>query len=257
MNQRSIIEHYNLTTIVKDIVVLESKDAKKETHSFFADGFPGILFQQSENATIFPSGKKLTPLFLYGQTVHPIEMVMEGAYKMIVLQVYPFVAQALFQVNTKELNDECYDLHLVKAAPVDKTLNDLQNAVDTDHQVKILCGFVKELADQAITGDMQKVSTAIHKIIESKGLISVTSLCEALSINERTLQRYFVKYVGVSPKKLAKIIQFQSSLDQLSDHIHANLTEIVYESGYADQSHFIRNFKTFTGKRPSSFKQKK
>lgn len=257
MKKQDLINTYELTGIVKDIFILENKHSQKETLPFFADGFPGILFQQSTQATIFPSGKKLTPLFLYGQTVHPIEIVMEGSYKMIVLQVYPFVAQALFAVDTKKLNDECYDLHQVKAAPVEQALSLLRVKTDTDYQVKILLGFVKTLADKMITPDMKKVSEAIHGIIESKGLITVTSLCETMKLNERTLQRHFVKYVGVSPKKFAKIIQFQSSLNQLSDRIHANLTEIVYESGYADQSHFIRNFKTFTGKKPSSFKTKK
>lgn len=257
MDKLSLIHAYELTSIVKDIFVLENKQCKKETLPFFADGFPGILFQESIRATIFPSGKTLTPLFLYGQTVHPIEIVMEGNYKMIVLQVYPFVAQALFSVDTKKLNDECYDLHQVKAASVEQTLRLLNEDPDTEHQIGILLQFVKTLADKTITADMKKVSEALHAIIESKGLITISSLCETMELNERTLQRYFVKYVGISPKKFAKIIQFQSSLNQLSDRIHANLTEIVYESGYADQSHFIRNFKTFTGKNPSAFKTKK
>jgi AraC-like DNA-binding protein len=33
----------------------------------------------------------------------------------------------------------------------------------------------------------------------------------------------------------------------------ANLTELAYEFGYADQAHFIHDFKAFTNKTPSEY----
>jgi len=52
------------------------------------------------------------------------------------------------------------------------------------------------------------------------------------------------------------IIQFQNSLTQLTIKDYTILTDVVYNNGYADQSHFIRVFKSFTGKTPKNFAKK-
>lgn len=61
--------------------------------------------------------------------------------------------------------------------------------------------------------------------------------------------------VGITPKQFTKIIQFQCSLNQLTDDDYLNLTDLAYEYGFADQSHFIRTFKHYTGKTPREFQR--
>jgi AraC-like DNA-binding protein len=74
-------------------------------------------------------------------------------------------------------------------------------------------------------------------------------------VTGRTLERNFVKNIGVTPKQFARIIQFNSSLKQLSETEYYNLTEIGYDNGFADQSHFINTFKRYTGKTPKEFQR--
>jgi AraC-like DNA-binding protein len=68
------------------------------------------------------------------------------------------------------------------------------------------------------------------------------------------LERRFLSETGLSPKQFAKIIQFQNSLTQLSVKDYTSLTDVVYQNGFSDQSHFIKVFKAFTGKTPKAFK---
>lgn len=98
------------------------------------------------------------------------------------------------------------------------------------------------------------VGQAIKTIINSKGLEPIRSIAGQVELNIRTLERRFLKETGLSPKQFTQIIQFQASLQQLSVKDYTKLTDVVYGNGYADQSHFIRVFKAFTGKTPSSFK---
>jgi len=74
-----------------------------------------------------------------------------------------------------------------------------------------------------------------------------------LHLNERTFERRFVAAVGISAKQFSRIIQFQQSLEQLTVKDYTKLSDIVYSNGFADQSHFIRVFKAFTGKSPKKF----
>ena len=91
-------------------------------------------------------------------------------------------------------------------------------------------------------------------IISSKGQEDINTISKKFNASKRTLERRFFSETGLSPKQFAKIIQFSSSMDQLTTKDFSKLTDIVYENGYADQSHFIRVFKSFTGKTPKAFK---
>src|SRR3546814_3902454 len=88
--------------------------------------------------------------------------------------------------------------------------------------------------------EYRKIQQAIQIIQNHKGLIAVNELASRLNITERTLRRKFNHYVGISPKKFAKIMQFQTSLDQISTGDFSKLTDVVYDNGYADQSHLDR-----------------
>ncbi len=255
----SFLKKKGLELFVKDIIILESRnDVQTSQLPFFADGYPGIIFQQSKNGVLLlPKNKQLSSFFLYGQSIHPIELCIEGAYQLIVFQLSPFAAKTLFGINPKELNDDCYDLHLLNDVDVKAVTKQLTDTPDVSKRVEIIATFMTDLLQQTTTKPDQKIALAINLILSSNGTITVKALRENLHMTERTLQRLFIEYVGISPKQFAKIIQFQSSLNQLSEEQYSKLTDIVYETGYTDQSHFIRNFKKYTGKKPSQFKNSK
>jgi transcriptional regulator GlxA family with amidase domain len=71
-------------------------------------------------------------------------------------------------------------------------------------------------------------------------------------ITERQLERLFKKYIGLSPKFYSRIIRF-NHIFQLVKEKRISWLEITHLSGYFDQSHFIRDFKAFTGEEPSQY----
>ncbi len=86
-----------------------------------------------------------------------------------------------------------------------------------------------------------------------KGNISIDSLCKRLYVSERQLQRSFKDMLGTSPKTYTRIIRFRNAYEyiQLSKNDKVSMADISYNCGYADQAHFIRDFKEFTGITPS------
>jgi AraC-like DNA-binding protein len=63
----------------------------------------------------------------------------------------------------------------------------------------------------------------------------------------------FEKNIGVSPNEFRKIHQFNRAFRQLNNRQFQNLSDIAYENGYADQSHYIRTFKAFTNITPKEY----
>lgn len=245
-----------LSLFVKSILVFENTDASKKTVlPFYADGYPGLLYHRTPNGMhVLPQGKKMPELFLYGQTIHPIELQIEGNYRFIVFQLYPFVLKSFFGLSPIDLNDDCFDLSKPKHLNGEQLLQQLEQSENVNDWQNQLTAFLTALAEKGKEKNDPRIQQAIGLIIEQEGRGSIKAVRDALNITERTFERLFLSQTGVSPKQFSRIIQFQHSLDDITKNEYALLTDIVYKNGYADQSHFIRVFKSFTGKTPTQFK---
>jgi AraC-like DNA-binding protein len=248
----------SLQSYVKDIVVRENCASHIiDIMPFYADGYPGILFRESiVSPTLCPGNKPLSELFLYGQTIKPIEIHFQAPYKVIVFELQPFVVRMIFGVNPKELNDDCYNFLADESLDEGNLISALILAKETEKQVDLISAFLlRQIQKQSATAN-QKTKLALDLVVASKGNISIKRLADQIQLSERTLQRLFKEHVGVSPKQFAKIIQFQSSLKGITQCGLQKLTDVVYEHGYADQSHFIRDFKKYTSTKPSRLRKK-
>jgi AraC-like DNA-binding protein len=259
MNFKSLPPHESISLFVKNILTFEESEQKQKTVlPFFADGYPGLMFQETENGLLVKPHNKLMPrLFLYGQTIRPIQLEMTGAYKLIVFQLYPFVLKSFFKVTPKQLNDDCYDLSQLKNAVSVSAIERLNNINSVTKRTDLITSFLYSILQEKITELDFTISKALQIIISKKGLLIIGDLYDELHLTERTFERRFLNTVGVTAKQFAKIIQFQQSFEQVTIKDYTRLAEIAYANGFADQSHFIKVFKAFTGKTPLAFKSKR
>jgi AraC-like DNA-binding protein len=248
----------NISLFVKNIWVFESVDKNLKTNlPFFADGYPGLMFQQTDNGlTVNPHKKMMPVLFLYGQTIRPIELEINGAYQLIAFQLYPFVLKSLFNITPHTINDDCYDLRQLPGVSIATFIRHLLSERDVDKRVERISFLLHQLFQSKRENLDLKIKQVIETIISTKGQENIGTIVSKLKINSRTLERRFFNETGLSPKQFAKIIQFQSSLQQITVKDYTTLTDVVYENGFTDQSHFIKVFKGFTGKTPKTFSRK-
>lgn len=237
---------------VKAIFLLEDKGPEHKL-PFYADGYPGLMYSECEEGVLLnPHNKRLSELFLYGQTIKPIELVIKGTYKLIVFQLYPFATRLLLNIDPKEINDECFDLNDLPMVDTFQTVAKLKSS-DTKMQTRILTDLIVELVKHSSTNMDNIIKLAISILISSKGSIPIKELRQQLYVAERTFERKFLKDIGITPKKFAKIIQFSFSLDQLKESDYYSLTDIAYNNNFTDQSHFIKTFKKYSGQTPKEF----
>ena len=65
----------------------------------------------------------------------------------------------------------------------------------------------------------------------------------------------FKKYIGLTPKYYQRILRFHEILGQIHRSEKIEWAQIAYQCEYADQSHFIKEFKHFSGFNPQKFIQ--
>ena len=93
----------------------------------------------------------------------------------------------------------------------------------------------------------------VQQIRKTNGGISIKQLEKSTGYSSRWLNMKFEERIGMSPKSLCAVIRFQTIYRALLLHpqsIHQNKS---YYNLYYDQSHFIREFKRFTGTSPAKF----
>jgi len=244
-----------LEPYINCIMVQQNDDSLAETSiPLYADGYPGIMFQQSQSGFhLMPKGKKLSDLFLYGQTLEPVSLDATGPYKFIVVQLYPFASKYLLGVDPKVLNDECFDLLQLTHVDVKSIFRELNNTADLEQQVALVYQLILQLIEKNNQPPDDQLQQAISMIIRHEGQVPIKEVRDKVYLTERTFERKFSTSVGLTPKQFAKIIQFQCSLHQLNEANYDRLVEIGMDSGFADQSHFIRTFKKYTGQTPSYY----
>ncbi|MBL4650110.1 MAG: helix-turn-helix transcriptional regulator [Aureispira sp.] len=251
--------NYNIDDQLKPFVncIMEGNSTATDAHTnipLYADGYPGIMFQHSQNGFyLLPKKKKLSELFLYGQTLNPVALNVQGPYRYLVVQLYPFASKYLLNIDPKLLNDECYNLLEIKKVDTNKYHQELLKTNNLKIQTRILSDLISDLITAHSIPQNDVIQKAISIIIKHKGQIKIQDILKQIYLTERTFERNFSAQVGLSPKQFGRIIQFQFSLNQLNTSNLIKLTQIGLDSGFSDQSHFIRTFKKYTGQTPSHY----
>lgn len=120
---------------------------------------------------------------------------------------------------------------------------------DTERIIIVEQFFLSQLKEK----EMDKlVIEAVKLIYQSRGTIRIKELGKRLFISQSPLEKRFRRTVGVSPKKFASIIRFNTVLDAMCGE--KSLADICYENQFFDQAHFIKDFKQYTGETPDGFR---
>lgn len=247
---KTIEKDKRIAPFINEIFLLENDSTAKHKLPFYADGYPGIIYSETQNGVLLlPINKVLPNFFLYGQTIEPIQLNIKGPYKLIVFQLYPFATRLLINIAPKEINDECYDLNQIEGIDTNPTIAQL-NTANTEKQIELISEYILKLVQKSSNNPDNSIKLAVSTIINSKGSIPIKKLREQLYITERTFERKFSKEIGVTPKQFARIVQFNFSFNQIQESDYTKLTNVAFDNGYADQSHFIRTFKKYTGGTP-------
>lgn len=110
-------------------------------------------------------------------------------------------------------------------------------------KISVIERFLCSLLDQKKTDTL--VKEAITRIHASRGTIKIKTLSEGLHISQDAFEKRFRNIIGANAKQFSSIVRMRSILEQHSNS--TSLVDLALGNGFYDQSHFIREFKKFTG----------
>ncbi|NII28864.1 AraC family transcriptional regulator [Pseudoflavitalea sp. X16] len=257
MQYKQIPAPEHLKAYVRYFWTLEAPPESNAPQSFrtIADGSPGLIFHQVEQGSFYQNEKLLPDIFLYGQATTHAEIRATGKLRAVGIFFHPNALKSVFGLNAGELTDTCVDVNILTAPDGISLSEQLVNTPSINHQIDLLSSWLHTQAGRNYTRNNDIMQYAVSAIARSKGNISLKKVQMELLLTERSFERKFKEYIGISPKLFSRICRFQASLQQLKSNDYQKLSDIAFENEYSDQSHFIRAFKEFAGFSPFQYQK--
>ena len=97
------------------------------------------------------------------------------------------------------------------------------------------------------------VDYALHNFSRVPQLETLARVTDRLSLSPRRFIQLFSEETGLTPKLYCRVIRFQYAVRLANEGANVNWSAVAADCGYFDQAHFIHDFKSFTGLRPSDY----
>lgn len=194
------------------------------------------------------------PIELWGQIIQPLPIKSIGMNTMLGIRFLPHAAACFLNDKVDGFNNQVVDFRDLSDNAVNALYEQLLAEKSWDTRIALIEGFLLHrlsLSEKRLT-NLGLVNDIMNELRRDDFFDNIDNLASRYGLSSRYLQKLFLQYTGLTPKLYSKINRFQNSLRQVNKK-NTSLTAIAYDCGYFDQSHFIREFKSFTGFTPSGY----
>ena len=214
----------------------------------FPIGCPQIIFHRGSPLYIPELSSRQDRFTISGQVNFPSHIVPGGKTEMIVAVFYPhtigmFIETPPSAFYNREISG--YDIE-------NHQLNETAAAVFDSRGGEIAVAIFEQwlLTKLNPTLNLLRAGCSLE-LLMSNPSVSVGTLADYACLSRKQYERVFREQVGMNPKEYARIVRFQKALWMMQCG-SCDYVGIAIRCGYADQSHFIRDFKAMSGHTPKS-----
>ena len=214
----------------------------------FPIGCPQLIFHRGKPLFIPELEKSQDNFTISGQVNFPAHLKTDGKLEMIVAVFYPHTISLFIDTPPSAFyNQEIsgYDIGNCKLNEIADIILDCESHTDG---IRILEEWLMTKIKPSL--NVERIGHSLGKLLLNPST-GVIALADMACLSKKQYERIFHEYVGMNPKEYSRIVRFQKSMHMMQQG-NINYADIAVASGYSDQSHFIREFKSMTGHTPKS-----
>lgn len=102
----------------------------------------------------------------------------------------------------------------------------------------------------------EDAAAAVETIATNPAVTKVETLADEVGVSVRGLQRLFAEYVGIGPKWVIRRYRLHGVTERMAAREPIDWAALAADLGYADQGHFIRDFKNMFGEPPTWYAER-
>jgi AraC-like DNA-binding protein len=127
----------------------------------------------------------------------------------------------------------------------------LHQAPTIDHKFRVLECWLLWIAGQP--AHHAAIAFALETFGKDSGLQSSAVAAEKVNLSQRRFIDLFRSEVGLTPKLFCRVQRFRDIVVRINEAADVDWVDLALTFGYTDQSHFIHEFREFSGLRPSEY----
>ncbi len=239
------------------MAIWEVVGARDVEESILPQGVVEIIFNFSHilyGLLPHPSGQMQAPrCFIQGINTHVVKAGYVGQHHLFGIRLQPHRVKSLLGIQPVELKNTPVDLTLIKPG-VASLWHQLIEAASFEERLQLVEKFFPAVA-QTDCQRLQRLST----LFVAGGIDhfqTVDALAGHVCYSPRHLSRVAHDLFGLSAQELISYKKFLHAV-HLMHGPGSSLTQIGYQSGFYDQAHFCRIFKTYAGITPKQYQSSK
>ena len=223
------------------------------------NGFGSMVFNYGEPYRVqslkMGSPTLVPQAFLTGQSTSNYALSLLGNLGMVGIVFRPAGLGTLFNLPIAELTNERLNLaDILRGAEMRELTEKIAESTTFEERIALLIQFLNfRLLQNEHRFD--NVDFAANRIVDCNGIINVSDLMTDLFMCRRQFERKFFQKVGLSPKYYARIRRVGYLCSLMSGKRKVNWHSLLYDCGYYDQAHFIKDFTAFLGRTPTKYIQ--
>jgi AraC-like DNA-binding protein len=199
------------------------------------------------------NGVQNIPVALVGQALSVTRRHIHGHFMVIQVLFQPGALFRLTGMPSSEINDLYMDAEAVFSNEVRLVNEAFFHARDYAEIVRIANAFVVKLAKR--TQKDEHPLDAACRWMMGQTAVNLDELARKSFLCVRQFERKFEERTGVNPKLFARLIRFDRAFREKNLNPQRDWAGIAYDCNYYDYQHLVRDYKDFTGMRPTEFHQ--
>lgn len=201
-------------------------------------GSPFLYYEKNE-AIIVDQSSLIAPRTL------PIIFEHFAHNQLFGIKLHPAGLSRLLGINARLVDNQI--IPLVDIKPQFRNLEQLLLGNSFEHACSSASQFLWENIQSSTLHKTTLVAQAIQ-LYQTNLEGQVTEISNRLFVSQKTLTRYFKETLGINPKTCFNIIRLRTAL---KNYVAQKVNFSIYDFGYTDYSHFVKEVKRYTHHIPS------
>lgn len=210
---------------------------------------PSLQLVVNLGASYIVNGARAPDAWLEGVWERPCSTSATGKTWLVGVQFHPWAAPRFLGGAAGDCAGQVVDAQAVWGGDIRRLREQLFEAATDSARITVIGQFLGALHRPARTD----LEAALVRLVRTGGRSSVDSVAHAVRMDVRTFRRRCTQAIGVSPKRLARLVRFDRAVGALSGQTGVCWAEFAPEHGFYDQAHLIREFRGLLGLTPADF----
>jgi AraC-like DNA-binding protein len=257
---------FPLGQYVDSMVYFEKPAFDHTLDRFLPDGNTELLIDLTDGVQHIYDNEKLTThqtcqlAWVSGIRTSPITIPSGKNSRMLVVTFRKGGARSFYDVPMHELTNHVVPADAIWGHRILSLRENLLEQTSPQAMFSKLEDFLLTIAgDRLVVNSAEDyASFATGQILAHPSELTMQNLSRQIGFSQKHMIKIFKDHVGLSPKSFLRVIRFQTTLTAMTtQEFWGDGSGFALRHGYYDQSHFIHDFKTFSGFTPSQYWERK